>query len=100
MMGQVTEEVAMQAETTNIPELSTREIQEISLPQGTKGKEVTETQIKSVPDSVVFQVVEEMPDFPGGMKALMDYLSKNVKYPAEAHAIGAQVRVIVSFTVK
>ena len=100
MMGQVTEEVAMQAETTNIPELSTREIQEISLPQGTKGKEVTETQIKSVPDSVVFQVVEEMPDFPGGMKALMDYLSKNVKYPAEAHAIGAQGRVIVSFTVK
>ena len=30
----------------------------------------------------------------------MDYLSKNVKYPAEAHAIGAQGRVIVSFTVK
>ena len=100
MMGQVTEEVAMQAETTNIPELSTREMQEITLPQGTKEKEVTETQIKSVPDSVVFQVVEEMPDFPGGMKALMDYLSKNVKYPAEAHAIGAQGRVIVSFTVK
>ena len=100
MMGQVTEEVAMQAETTNIPELSTREIQEISLPQGTKGKEVTETQIKSVPDSVVFQVVEEMPDFPGGVQALMDYLSKNVRYPAEAHAIGAQGRVIVSFTVK
>ncbi|WP_278716710.1 M56 family metallopeptidase [Bacteroides caecimuris] len=73
---------------------------EITLPQGTKGKEVTETQIKSVPDSVVFQVVEEMPDFPGGMKALMDYLSKNVKYPAEAHTIGAQGRVIVSFTVK
>ena len=100
MMGQITEEVAMQAETTNIPELSTREMQEITLPQGTKEKEVTETQIKSVPDSVVFQVVEEMPDFPGGMKALMDYLSKNVKYPAEAHAIGAQGRVIVSFTVK
>ena len=100
MMGQITEEVAMQAETTNIPELSTREMQEITLPQGTKGKEVTETQIKSVPDSVVFQVVEEMPDFPGGVQALMDYLSKNVRYPAEAHAIGAQGRVIVSFTVK
>ncbi|TRX44492.1 M56 family metallopeptidase [Bacteroides sp. HF-5092] len=73
---------------------------EITLPQGTKEKKITETQIKSVPDSVVFQVVEEMPDFPGGMKALMDYLSKNVKYPVEAHAIGAQGRVIVSFTVK
>ena len=73
---------------------------EITLPQGTKEKEVTKTQIKSVPDSVVFLVVEEMPDFPGGMKALMDYLSENVKYPAEAHAIGAQGRVIVSVTVK
>ena len=100
MMGQITEEVAMQAETTNIPELSTREIQKITLPQGTKGKEVTETQIKSVPDSVVFQVVEEMPDFPGGMKALMEYLSQNIKYPAEAHAKGIQGRVIVCFVVK
>ena len=33
MMGQITEEVAMQAETTNIPELSTREMQEITLPR-------------------------------------------------------------------
>ena len=39
MMGQITEEVAMQAETTNIPELSTREnFKKITLPQGTKRK--------------------------------------------------------------
>ena len=100
MMGQATEEVAMQAETTDIPELPTEDIQGTTLPRDKQEKEMAETQIKSVPDSVVFQVVEEMPDFPGGMKALMDYLSKNVKYPAEAHAIGAQGRVIVSFTVK
>ena len=100
MMGQITEEVAMQAETTDIPELPTEDIQGTTLPRDKQEKEMAETQIKSVPDSVVFQVVEEMPDFPGGMKALMDYLSKNVKYPAEAHAIGAQGRVIVSFTVK
>ena len=30
----------------------------------------------------------------------MNYFWKNVRYPAEAHAIGAQGRVIVSFTVK
>lgn len=100
MMGQATEEVAMQAEITDIPELPTEEIQGTTLPRDKQGKEMTETQIKSVPDSVVFQVVEEMPDFPGGVQALMDYLSKNVRYPAEAHAIGAQGRVIVSFTVK
>ena len=34
-----------------------------------------------------------MPDFPGGMKALMDYLSKNVKYPAEAHAILSLIHI-------
>ena len=101
MMGQATEEVAMQAETTDILELPTEDIQGTTLPLDNKQeKEMAETQIKSVPDSVVFQVVEVMPDFPGGMQALMDYLSKNVKYPAEAHAIGAQGRVIVSFTVK
>ena len=100
MMGQATEEVAMQAETTDIPELPTEDIQGTTLPRDKQEKEMVETQIKSVPDSVVFQVVEEMPDFPGGVQALMDYLSKNVRYPAEAHAIGAQGRVIVSFTVK
>lgn len=100
MMGQATKEVAMQAETTDIPELPTEDIQGTTLPRNKQEKEMAETQIKSVPDSVVFQVVEEMPDFPGGVQALMDYLSKNVRYPAEAHAIGAQGRVIVSFTVK
>ena len=100
VMGQVTEEAAMQPETANMPELPTKEIQEMTLSLDKKGKEMAETPIKSVPDSVVFQVVEEMPDFPGGVQALMDYLSKNVRYPAEAHAIGAQGRVIVSFIVK
>lgn len=100
VMGQVTKEAAMQTETANMPELPTKEIQEMTLSLDKKGKEMAETPIKSVPDSVVFQVVEEMPDFPGGVQALMDYLSKNVRYPAEAHAIGAQGRVIVSFIVK
>lgn len=100
MMGQVTEEVAMHTEATNIPELPTEKIEGAALPVAKQGKERMETQIKNVPDSVVFQVVEEMPVFPGGVQALMEYLSQNVKYPAEAHAIGAQGRVIVSFTVK
>ena len=47
----------------------------------------------------IFQVVEEMPEFPGGMQELMIFLSKNTKYPAEAHKNGTQGRVIVSFVV-
>lgn len=62
-------------------------------------KEVPMTKIKAIPDSVVFEVVEKMPDFPGGMNGLIEYLKTNVKYPAEAHKAGIQGRVIVSFVV-
>ena len=47
----------------------------------------------------IFQVVEQMPEFPGGMQALMAYLSKNIKYPSVAQDNGIQGRVLVSFVV-
>ncbi|MBR1505774.1 MAG: TonB family protein [Prevotella sp.] len=46
-----------------------------------------------------FDVVEQMPQFPGGPAALMEFLSKNIKYPEEAYKNGIQGRVIVTFTV-
>ena len=48
----------------------------------------------------VFDVVEEMPSFPGGSAALMSYLSSNTKYPVVAQENGVQGRVIVSFVVE
>ena len=48
----------------------------------------------------VFDVVEEMPSFPGGNGALMSYLSSNVKYPVVAQENGVQGRVIISFVVE
>lgn len=50
-------------------------------------------------ENVTFTVVEEMPQFPGGEKAMLDYLSKNVKYPEEDAKKGIQGRVIVSFVI-
>ncbi len=47
----------------------------------------------------IFQVVEQMPEFPGGMQALMAYLSKNIKYPSVAQDNGIQGRVFISFVV-
>ena len=47
----------------------------------------------------VYKVVEVMPEFPGGMKALMDFIQKNVRYPEEAHKNGIQGRVIVSVVI-
>lgn len=100
VMGQATTQVTSKPEIATIPELPAEEIQKIILPQEKKAQETLETHSKIVPDSVIFEVVEEMPDFPGGMKALMEYLSQNIKYPAEAHAKGTQGRVIVCFVVK
>ena len=48
----------------------------------------------------VYQIVEEMPVFPGGEQALMDYVSKNVVYPQEAQEKGISGRVFVSFIVE
>lgn len=50
-------------------------------------------------DEDVFDVVEKMPEFPGGMQALLDYLMKNVKYPKEAEDAKTQGRVIATFVV-
>ncbi len=50
--------------------------------------------------SKVFDVVEEMPSFPGGQGALMQYLGSNIKYPVVAQENGVQGRVIVGFVVE
>jgi protein TonB len=55
---------------------------------------------KHVEENKVFDVVEQMPSFPGGNAALMEYLSKNVKYPVVAQENGVQGRVVVSFVVE
>ena len=47
-----------------------------------------------------FEVVEQMPTFPGGDAALMKYLSENIKYPKAAEKAGEQGRVMVCFTVE
>ena len=44
----------------------------------------------------VYDVVDKMPEFPGGMTGLMQYLSKNIHYPAEAQTKGIQGRVTVA----
>lgn len=43
----------------------------------------------------VYEVVESMPEFPGGMHELMNFIEKNVRYPEVARKHGMQGRVIV-----
>lgn len=48
----------------------------------------------------LFLVVEKNPEFPGGMSELMNFLSTNIKYPADCEEAGIQGRVIVTFVVE
>lgn len=48
----------------------------------------------------VYDVVEELPQFPGGMEELMKYLATKVKYPKSAQTEGIEGRVLVSFVVE
>jgi len=50
-------------------------------------------------DSFIFQIVEEMPEFPGGTEALMKYLSSSIKYPPIAQENGISGKVFVQFVI-
>ena len=53
-----------------------------------------------VDDAPLFQVAEEMPQYPGGMSGLMQYIGRNMKYPMLAQEQGLEGRVIVQFIVE
>lgn len=48
----------------------------------------------------VYSVVEQEPEFPGGMEAMYKYLAENIKYPEQAKADGVQGRVFVRFVIE
>ena len=67
---------------------------------GDAPKQATEVKQPEATDDKIFQVVEDQPEFPGGMEGLMKHLSKEIKYPKEAQEKGTQGRVIVQFVVR
>jgi protein TonB len=47
-----------------------------------------------------FDVVEDMPAFPGGMEAMIQFISNNIQYPADAQKQKVDGRVLVNFVVE
>lgn len=95
---QMTEEFTIVDDDTEVQEVNIASSEEL-------GQQV---EIKYVPQEIeeeepeeqtIFEVVEEAPEFPGGMTALMQFLSKNIKYPTIAQENGTQGRVTVQFVV-
>lgn len=50
-------------------------------------------------DKKIFEVVEQMPEYPGGVDAMMKFIMENLKYPEEAQKAGVEGRVVVRFIV-
>lgn len=58
------------------------------------------TPIQFAPEEQVYMVVEQQPEYPGGMNELMKYLRSNIKYPAESFEKGSQGRSYIQFIVE
>ncbi len=71
------------------PELMQAELEDQSLQQPPPEKKEEE----------IFVIVENQPDFPGGMGALMKFIGDSIRYPVEAQQKGIQGRVICNFVV-
>jgi len=59
-----------------------------------------EVEEEEIVEQEIFMVVEEMPEFPGGIAKLGDYLAKNIKYPQMARESGVQGKVFITFVVE
>lgn len=80
--------------------MSTASSANLSLSPAGNDKVTTNSKtVQNNTDNEVFEVVEEMPDFEGGMKAMHSFLYQNLKYPEDAMAGDISGRVIVQFVV-
>ena len=57
-------------------------------------------QILKNDNDTVYQVVDQMPEFPGGMEAMMEFVATNIKYPQDAIDENMEGRMMVSFVVE
>ena len=79
----------LEANDTKVPNIESREtevdVEGIYIPADTND---------------IYMVVEDLPEFPGGLQALSDYLRDNIKYPEACRKDSIQGRVIISFVVE
>ena len=62
--------------------------------------DITDVNVTKTSTDTIFDVVETMPEFPGGMEAMMKYLSENIKYPEQAKEDGISGRVFIQFVIE
>lgn len=96
MAGQEAPQPAGQFEETS-PLLSPTELPSATNPQNGE-KAITKDTVN--PEEDIFMLVEEMPVFPGGKGAFLQYLNENIRYPEDARQQKIEGQEIVKFIVK
>ncbi len=71
----------------------------VPVPISTDSLRKTKPDLDKPDKNGIYQVIEKMPQFPGGEKGLLDYISRNLKYPIDAQEKGIQGRIVVRFVV-
>ena len=87
--------IHMKADVQNLEEM----VVTAYAPEEEKKQPVAKEEVKQTEEEVIFQVVEQMPEFPGGMSEAMKFLAKNIKYPVAAQQAKIEGRVILQFVV-
>lgn len=68
---------------------------EVDSPWVIKGVKIESKEL----ENGVYEYVEEMPTYPGGMSALMAFVNKNFKYPKEVEELGIQGRIVCTLVI-
>jgi TonB family protein len=96
--------IAQQEKEVEVPPPPPKKVsatdQEIEAPPPPKEVKTIEMIETSQDEKPVFTVVEVMPEYPGGKKAMYAFLGENIKFPAEAKKKGTSGTVYVSFVVE
>ena len=113
-MVEITKQEEQKPQPVEVPKQTTQleivqddvEVEDIEINAEVDQQEVIEEYVpveveeEEVQEQEIFQIVEEMPAYPGGDQKLMEYVAKNIKYPQIARETGIQGRVFVSFVVE
>ena len=113
-MVEITKQEEPKPQPVEVPKQTTQleiveddvEVEDIEINAEVDQAEVIEeyVPVEVVEDEVVeqeiFQIVEEMPAYPGGDQKLMEFIAKGIKYPQIARETGIQGRVFVGFVVE
>jgi protein TonB len=113
-MVEITKQEEQKPQPVEVPKQTTQleivddnvETEDININAEVEQNEVIEEYVapevveEEVVEQEIFQIVEEMPSFPGGEAELMKYVGSHIKYPQIARETGIQGRVFVSFVVE